>query len=184
MEFNKNTLLVGAGGLLTGLIIAWFFFRKDPNTINDEIRARATGGSPIAPVNVYNQPAQSQEVPTDPEKLTSIQFENIEFNFGSVKEGEKVRHLYKFKNTGSKPLTIINAAASCGCTVPKWSKEPIAPGATGEIEAEFDSKGKVGAQTKTVTVTANTTPSETKLILKGEVIGDPNNGKTSGIKVQ
>jgi hypothetical protein len=88
-------------------------------------------------------------------------------------DGEKVEHTYTFTNTGSEPLVISNAKGSCGCTVPSWPKEPIAPGATGEILVRFDSKGKGrvggGAQTKTVTITANTTPPDTRITIKGKV---------------
>ena len=88
-------------------------------------------------------------------------------------DGEKVEYIYTFKNTGSEPLVISNAKGSCGCTVPAWPKEPIAPGAEGEIMVRFDSKGKgrVGGstQSKTVTITANTTPPDTRIIIKGKV---------------
>ena len=86
------------------------------------------------------------QTPTGP--TTTMSFEHNDFDFGSVKEGEKVKHTYKFKNTGSEPLIISSAKGSCGCTVPKWPSEPIAPGASGVIDVEFDSKGKPGKQTK------------------------------------
>jgi len=82
-----------------------------------------------------------------------------------------VKHIYKFKNTGTEPLIISNAKGSCGCTVPTWPKEPVPPGGTGELKVEFNSKGKPGPQSKRVTVTANTTPTETFLEISGEVRG-------------
>jgi hypothetical protein len=112
------------------------------------------------------------QVPTGPS--TVMTFEQTDFDFGSVKEGEKVKHTYKFKNTGSEPLIISSAKGSCGCTVPKWPSEPIAPGATGVIDVEFDSKGKPGKQTKRVTVNANTVPAQTFLNISGNVEKDPN----------
>jgi hypothetical protein len=105
---------------------------------------------------------------------TTMTFEHNDFDFGSVKEGEKVKHTYKFKNTGSEPLIISSAKGSCGCTVPKWPSEPIAPGASGQIDVEFDSKGKPGKQTKRVTVNANTVPAQTFLNISGNVEKDPN----------
>ena len=102
-------------------------------------------------------------------KYPTFSFENTEFNFGTVNEGDIVNHTYSFTNTGEVPLIIKNAVASCGCTVPSWPKEPIAPGATGNIQVSFDSKGKPNQQTKTITITANTDPSITKLTLKGMV---------------
>jgi hypothetical protein len=101
-------------------------------------------------------------------------FEHTDFDYGTVKEGEKVKHVYKFKNTGKEPLIISSAKGSCGCTVPKWPSEPIAPGASGQIDVEFDSKGKPGKQTKRVTVTANTVPAQSFLNISGNVEKDPN----------
>ena len=106
-------------------------------------------------------------VPAGP--TTTINFEETEFDYGTVDQGEKVNHIYKFKNTGSEPLIISNAKGSCGCTVPSWPKEPIPVGGTGEIAVQFDSKGKKGNQSKRVTLTANTDPAQTFLTIKGVV---------------
>ena len=108
------------------------------------------------------------EVPTGP--TTTIEFEESEFDFGTIDEGEKVSHTYKFKNTGSEPLIIKDAKGSCGWTVPSWPKEPIPVGGTGEMLVEFNSKGKTGAQNKRVTITANTNPGQTFINIKGEVL--------------
>lgn len=105
--------------------------------------------------------------------LTSLQFEEDTYDFGEIMEGEKVVHIYKFKNTGKEPLVISNAKGSCGCTVPEWPREPIPVGGSGEIRVQFDSKGKgkVGGatQAKKVTLTANTDPAQTFLNIKGKV---------------
>ncbi|MDQ3017830.1 MAG: DUF1573 domain-containing protein [Bacteroidota bacterium] len=111
-------------------------------------------------------------VPTGP--TTTMVFEETDFDFGTVNDGEKVKHTYKFKNTGNEPLIISSAKGSCGCTVPKWPTDPIAPGAMGQIDVEFDSKGKPGKQTKRVTVTANTVPAQSFLNITGMVNKDPN----------
>ncbi|HIB78103.1 MAG TPA: DUF1573 domain-containing protein [Flavobacteriales bacterium] len=92
------------------------------------------------------------------------------FDFGTLEDGDKVEHIFKFTNTSNNPLTISNARGSCGCTVPEWPKEPIAPGGTGEIKVKFDSKGKKGKQSKTVTLTANTIPANTLLTITSDVI--------------
>ncbi len=122
--------------------------------------------SPIA----NNEPA----VPAGP--ITSIEFSEIEYDFGTVMEGEKVVHDYAFKNTGDEPLIIQNAKGSCGCTVPDWPRDPIAPGESGVIKVQFDSKnkGKVGGgkQSKRVTITANTDPVNTYLTISGSVDKD------------
>lgn len=100
---------------------------------------------------------------------TEMAFEEDVFDFGTVTEGEKVKHTYEFKNTGDEPLILSNAVGSCGCTVPKWPREPIAPGSTGEIVVEFNSQGKQGQRDQKVTLTANTVPAQTVLSLQGTV---------------
>ncbi|MFT4666174.1 MAG: hypothetical protein ACI8YQ_002854 [Polaribacter sp.] len=103
---------------------------------------------------------------------TTVDFEETEFDFGTIAAGEKVNHVYKFKNTGNEPLIISNAKGSCGCTVPSWPKEPIPVGGTGEISVQFDSKGKKNKQSKRVTITANTDPAQSFLTIKGDVTPD------------
>ena len=100
---------------------------------------------------------------------TSIAFEKTIHDFGTLKEGASVSYTFEFKNTGNKPLLISNAKGSCGCTVPRWPKEAIAPGASGEIEVTFNSRGKHGKQHKSVTLTANTDPANTRLYIKADV---------------
>ncbi len=107
--------------------------------------------------------------PAKPGKTTTIQFEENKFNWGSIKENEKMTHVFKFKNTGKEPLVIIDAKGSCGCTVPEKPNAPILPGKSGDIKVVFDSKGKSGDQTKTVTITANTTPETMVLTITGKV---------------
>jgi len=146
----------------------------------DDARAKAreslatseTPADPTAANNGQTQTVAEEQVPTGP--TTSIAFEHTDFDFGVVDDGEKVRHTYKFTNTGNEPLVISSAKGSCGCTVPKWPTDPIAPGGTGQIDVEFDSKGKPGKQTKRVTVTANTVPAQTFLNITGTVNKDPN----------
>lgn len=101
---------------------------------------------------------------------TEISFEQMDYDFGTVKEGDQVKHTYKFKNTGDKSLILINVKGSCGCTVPEdWPKNPIEPGGTGEIKVVFDSQDRVGNVRKNVRVEANTNPSLSILTLSGVV---------------
>ncbi len=99
-----------------------------------------------------------------------IKFEQDVYDFGKIKEGEKVSFDFLFTNTGNTPLIISDAVATCGCTVPEIPKEPIAAGAKSKINVVFSSAGKSGLQDKVVTITSNTIPSETKIHLIGEVI--------------
>jgi hypothetical protein len=107
---------------------------------------------------------------TKPEgALPAMEFDRVEHDFGTITEGDVVEYTYSFKNTGDAPLIIQGAQGSCGCTVPDWTKEPIAVGATGFVKAKFDSNGKPNIQNKTVTVTANTWPKQTVLRFKAMV---------------
>jgi hypothetical protein len=96
-------------------------------------------------------------------------FEETAYDFGTIQEGDMVKHTFNFTNTGKVPLIIQNATAQCGCTVPDWTRTPIGPGEKGEIRVEFNSKGKAGVQSKAVSVTANTQPEVTQVTLKGVV---------------
>ncbi|MCI5058079.1 MAG: DUF1573 domain-containing protein [Flavobacteriales bacterium] len=100
---------------------------------------------------------------------TNIQFAENAFDFGKVNQDSENKHIFKFTNTGTEPLIISNAKGSCGCTVPKYPKEPIPVGATGEIEVVYKPGKQKGAQTKTVTVTANTEPSDTRIQITADV---------------
>ncbi len=125
--------------------------------------------APAAPA-VTAVPAQ-QSAPATTE-TTSIKWDEMAYNWGKLKQGEKMTHIFKFTNTGKKPLVILDAKGSCGCTVPEKPQAPIEPGKTGEIKVVFDSSGKDGVQVKTVTITANTDQPTMTLTIKGEVSKD------------
>ena len=99
-----------------------------------------------------------------------IKFDMEVWEFGEINEGDVIDTVFTFKNIGTDPLIISNAKAGCGCTVPQWPKEPIAPGESGTIAVKFNSKGKPGQQNKPVTLTMNTTPNTMQLRLVGKVI--------------
>lgn len=102
---------------------------------------------------------------------TEITFDNADFNFGTVTDGDMVKHTFKFTNTGDKNLILFDVKTTCGCTVPEdWPKNPIAPGEGGEIKVIFNSHDKVGAVNKGIRVDANTNPSTTTISLQGEVL--------------
>ncbi len=116
------------------------------------------------------KPVDNPEPEVKPEgPLPEFKFEEESFDFGDINEGDVVDHVFKFTNVGQAPLIISSASASCGCTVPKWPKEPIPVGGTGEIKVQFNSKNKPGVQNKTVTITANTYPKISKLKIKALV---------------
>lgn len=98
-----------------------------------------------------------------------IQFQETEFDFGKIKEGDKVEHVFKFKNTGDVPLILTAVQPSCGCTASDYTKDPVAPGGEGTISLTFDSNGKPGPVNKTATVKANIEGGQTLISFKGNV---------------
>jgi len=97
-----------------------------------------------------------------------IAFSKDLHDFGTINKGDNGTIEFNFKNTGKEPLIISNAQGSCGCTVPVWPKEPIAPGASSSIKVTYDTK-RVGAFTKTVTITSNAVTSSKTITIKGVV---------------
>lgn len=88
-------------------------------------------------------------------KAPKVELDKKEHDFGSITDGDVVETEFIVKNVGETDLVIIDAKGSCGCTVPKPPKDPIKPGESAPIKVSFDSKGKVGSQEKTVTLTTN-----------------------------
>jgi hypothetical protein len=106
-------------------------------------------------------------------KFPQITFVSTSYNFGVIRKGEKFTTSFYFKNTGTKPLQILLVQTSCGCTVSEWSKTPIEPNATGEINVVFDSAAKEnlkGKQKKILLVYSNAIQKEVKLSLEGEIL--------------
>ncbi len=110
-----------------------------------------------------NQTAKPGEVPV-------MTFTERDADLGKMTEGDSLRHQFKFTNTGTAPLLISSAVASCGCTVPSYPKDAVAPGGEGAIDVVFNSKNKAGMNTKTVTVYANTKPDMNTVSFKVEVL--------------
>jgi hypothetical protein len=118
-----------------------------------------------------------EEKPEGP--LPVFAFDGTDHDFGTINEGDVVEHTFTFTNNGEAPLIIQNATGSCGCTVPTWSKEPIPVGGEGIVTAKFNSKGKPNVQNKTVTITANTWPKQTRLKIKALVTPAATDAATS-----
>ena len=118
---------------------------------------------------LVNNPNTASGEKMDPDQLPIMKFEKELHDFGAIMQGEKVQYSFKFKNEGKTDLIISSAAGSCGCTVPNYPKEPLAPGAEGKIDVTFDSAGKQGRQNKTVTLVTNAMPNTKVLTITGEV---------------
>lgn len=111
----------------------------------------------------------SSFVKAQPESGAKIEFEKEVHDYGNLKYGANGQCTFEFKNTGNAPLIISKAVGSCGCTVPSWPKEPIAPGAKGEITVKYDTK-RPGSIAKSVTITSNAINDPNKVIrIKGTV---------------
>ena len=118
--------------------------------------------------------SNSQDEPLTSDIVTSrttLEFEEDVFDFGEMTQGEKVSYEFKFKNTGDSPLLILSVKPSCGCTVSEdWPDYPIEPGDGGVIPVTFNSEGKKGHQSKSITLVANTDPRTTVLMIEGDII--------------
>jgi len=118
-------------------------------------------------------PAAAPQTSATPEAPpTTLKPENLAFkmdthDFGTVSEGPAAEYEFRFKNTGKEPITISKVQASCGCTTPSYSKDPVLPGKEGVIKASYNTNGRPGAFTKTITVVSN---AGTKVVtIKGTV---------------
>jgi len=126
-----------------------------------ENKSGITPTSTAQPVANRQQPAGEAAV---------ISFEQTEYDFGTVEEGDVVNYTFKFTNTGKVPLLINKATATCGCTVPQWPKDPVGVGETGEIQVKFNTTNRRNMQTKYVNINANTKPEVTRLKISGNVL--------------
>ena len=124
-----------------------------------------------------NSSGTGKKTETDTNGTAIINFQSLEHNFGQVKQGERVGYIFKYTNTGDADLVLTAATASCGCTVPKYSKKPVPPGGKGTIEAVFDTSGREGLQTKTVVVQSNAQNNLIILRIIAEVITEQTDNK-------
>lgn len=101
-----------------------------------------------------------------------IKFEKELIDYGEIKQGADGNRVFKFKNTGNKPLLIQDVTTTCGCTIPEYPKTAIAPGATGEIKVHYDTK-RLNSFSKTITVMSNAVETGRVILrIKGKVLGE------------
>lgn len=108
-------------------------------------------------------------------KAATISFENPSHDFGNITQGEILEYGFIFTNTGGSDLIISNASASCGCTIPDYPKEPIAPGKQGKIKVTFNSDGRIDRFLKEVNITSNTEPMTNTLYISGIILAKQTN---------
>lgn len=121
------------------------------------------------PADLIHNP-KSASGKADNKGVPKLVFEKDTHDFGKVIEGEIITYSFKFVNNGDADLLITNCKTSCGCTVPEFTKDAIAPGAKGTIKVKFDSNNRKGFQNKTITVISNTHPNTKVLRIKAQVI--------------
>ena len=104
------------------------------------------------------------------DSMPVIKFNNPIANIGKLVSGEKAGMDFVYYNTGMKSLIILDAKASCGCTVPEWNKNPVLPGEKGIVRVVYDSSGELGMQNKSIRIISNARNRETDLIISAEVL--------------
>lgn len=110
-----------------------------------------------------------QQAENDTKNQPVISFDKTEHDYGEVVKGGNGECVFTYTNTGKAPLVLTNARSSCGCTVPKWSREPLMPGQTATLTVRYNTNN-VGPINKTVTVESNASPSKVVLRIKGKVV--------------
>ncbi|MBL7811442.1 MAG: DUF1573 domain-containing protein [Bacteroidetes bacterium] len=131
---------------------------------------------PVNPAQPTPTPAVAAPAASTPQSNAKLKMETVSHNFGTVIEGQIARYDFKFTNEGTEPLVLSNVQASCGCTTPKWPREPLAPGASAVITAEYNSNGRPGTFTKNIFVYSN--GGDATLTITGIVSKEPEKPKS------
>ena len=121
--------------------------------------------------------AQSADSDTEVVSGPKITFQEATFEFGEITQGDKVTHVFTYENSGNEPLIISNVRTTCGCTATNWEREPLAPGETASITVNFNSAGKMGIQTKVVTIMSNAVNSTERVVIKANVLQKSDEGE-------
>ncbi len=98
----------------------------------------------------------------------NLSFEKIEHDFGKIQQNGNGTYSFVFTNNGNEPLILTNVRSSCGCTVPKWPREPIQAGKSAKIDVKYDTR-RIGIFSKSISVYSNASDKATVLRIKGEV---------------
>ncbi len=112
-------------------------------------------------------------MPTDSIPQPDIHFEESVFDFGKISRSKHTKrtHSFVFENTGNAKLFVLHATSGCGCTIPKYTKDPVQPGKKGKVDVTFDAKGRpLGNFSKSVTVYINSVHSYVRIFVKGTVV--------------
>ena len=121
--------------------------------------------------NIINNPQTAvKQVNKEDKDGPKLDLINSVFDFGTITQGEKISHKFELSNQGKKDLIILDTRSSCGCTVAHTPKAPISPNEFSYIDVIFDSKGKIGEQSRKISIFTNSYPGEVSVELKGMVV--------------
>ena len=154
---KKTIFLLSALALFTTVTFAQNK-KSDSKKATKSASAEKVQDNVIAPVKVnpsVQTAAPLQTTTPNQNADLSMKFNTEEHAFGNIPEGPAVTYDFEFKNIGSEPIILSGVQASCGCTTPTWTKEPVAPGKTGKVSATYNTQGRPGSFVKTITVNSN-----------------------------
>jgi hypothetical protein len=181
----SNGLKVGILVVVAGALgfLGYSQFKKGANDIESRPAETATLSTDPASASTGNAVQNGEMAQTENGKLSETRAKTVmtldkkEHDFGTIKQGDQVECAFKVTNTGNQPLILEEAHGSCGCTVPDYPKDPIPAGESRDIKVKFNSTGKKGKQSKTVTITANTEPIQTIVTIHAMVDAPETEGK-------
>ncbi len=168
----KENIKIGLLGIIAFTLVFDIFIFEDSTTSDSSSPSSNIAATPINQTNSIipeKTTPPKQMTPSIDRAKTSVSFAESSHSFGEIIQDSKHTYVFSFTNTGNEPLVIENAKGSCGCTVPTYPKQPIAPGKTGKIEVVYSPGKQQGEQNKTVSITANTEPNITTLNISATV---------------
>jgi len=142
---------------------------QNSETIAPDASTNTLPGDSLAPKTETSVAGEATAPVVSNQPLTTVALAESNFDFGNIKKGEKVNHVYEITNTGKNPLVISEVKPGCGCTAPEFTKDPILPGKKGKITLSFDSSSFDGAIQKYADVFANVEKSPIKLTFNANV---------------
>ncbi len=163
----KSIKVLAVAALCT---LAFSCNKKEENSAAQDVDS-AQAQTVVEALSQQENPEESELLKEAQNKpLTTIAFSETDYNFGDIKKGEKVEHVYEVTNTGTNPLIISNVKPGCGCTVPDYTKEPILPGQKGKITLHFDSANFDGSVYKAADVYMNVEKAPVKLNFSANIL--------------
>ncbi len=120
-------------------------------------------------LGVVSLQAQNNTTPVKNPNAPVITFDKTTYDYGTIYERSHGNVNFVYTNTGKEPLILSRVRSSCGCTIPKWSRQPLMPGESDTIKVHYDTK-RIGSFHKSITITSNATKPSVVLKIKGKVI--------------